>query len=1102
MAQKDRTRLARTSQDLPGPARTCQDASSWASTGPLAIASPTPRSEEDDVRTARKTWESRTSRSSRSRLSAGYKSRPSRDECAIFPSGMGPSGSPGSHCAFCGQALVGAENFCGHCGATQPAGERARVHVQVPHAPTSSPVSVGAQTLLQIPRPMPATQPAAAPVAPAGPAALAVSKQTMIGVASPFAAQLTGPAAPSAPASAPARQPAPSPAGLSPMNRTMLGVAIPGIAPTRPPDETVPAAPASSPAPQARQRRHAATLPLQVQYVPPPEPLRDLRAPAPPKVVRKKGGFPLAAVALAMGVVVLAGGVALALFWKGAPPITGRARTTPDGKDILHLACDAKSCKDGTVVTLAGTKTVLTGGEADLPLAAPLHVGDNTFDLMVDRPGMGRDETVRLIVPVAYRVSADVTTMGALHPSVTIRVEARAAATVTVDGKPLALDANGAGAYSIDETTATEGPADESRVLSVDVAYTIAGASPNGGAPDTGKVSARVAVSPLRVDAPGARAVVEDDKVLVAGRAAKGAKVTVEGAAVTVGPDGAFETLVPLPAIGDRTLENPWRHGHADAAFGACRGDARDVPRRRRENVRAAGAEAARLRCGAGGPCGQDRAAHCRRRAGARIASVRAPHARPRRRSPRMRPWAVPHAGHHRPRFGAREGRGAPRLRSGLARLSRTFRANDPRDRERLRDPGGKVTRRAAGAAAAVLAATAAGAVAGAQTMDVQRPRTLVVGTPGIGVRTERIDGSRSGQSATMLPSAAAAGGLRSEWAFALGESLEVPPVVDGRGTTFVVGGRGEAIAVGRDGTEIRRLSTGAIQPGPPALLSDDTLVFSDAAGEAIALREGALRWRVRFGRVDPTRAIPPSPLPLDDGGVVTATTHEMAALDADGHERSRVTLPEPVTSPLLESMGKVVAVTASGAVWTWMPGATEATRVGSFGGPVDDGAALADDHTLVAITSGRLHLSAVDSRARDDDDPRGLTRGPLSRTPCPARRHRVSRASGLRRRPRRRFRRVRLRDLPGPHRDPSATGFDRWRTAAARGRPAHPFDRGSGGYARVRDHRRLGRGSLPGGGRRSFRAYVPRPATRRPRRRASCHSPLASLWPPAGPGR
>jgi len=62
-------------------------------------------------------------------------------------------------------------------------------------------------------------------------------------------------------------------------------------------------------------------------------------------------------------------------------------------------------------------------------------------------------------------------------------------------------------------------------------------------------------VAPLRVDAPGPRIVLEEDKVLVAGRAAKGSTVTVDGANVTVGPDGAFETFVALPSPGDKTID-------------------------------------------------------------------------------------------------------------------------------------------------------------------------------------------------------------------------------------------------------------------------------------------------------------------------------------------------------------------------------------------------------------------------------------------------------------------------------------------------------------------------------------------------------------------
>jgi hypothetical protein len=246
--------------------------------------------------------------------------------------------------------------------------------------------------------------------------------------------------------------------------------------------------------------------------------------------------------------------------------------------------------------------------------------------------------------------------------------------------------------------------------------------------------------------------------------------------------------------------------------------------------------------------------------------------------------------------------------------------------------------------------------------MDVQRPRTLVVGTPAAGARTDRIDSARSGRSGTTLPLAGGSG-LRIEWKTKVDAVIDVPPVVDGRGTTYVVGTRGEVFAVARDGAERWRVDTRASLPSAPTLLSDDTLVFADGAGDAVAVREGSLRWRVHFGRNDGPRPTLPAPLALDDGGAVVATLHDLAALDAEGHERARTALPEPIAGPLLAAgaPGKVIAITASGAVWTWMPGAAEMTRVGSFGGPVDDAAALLDDHTLLAVAGGRQHLVTVD---------------------------------------------------------------------------------------------------------------------------------------------
>lgn len=256
--------------------------------------------------------------------------------------------------------------------------------------------------------------------------------------------------------------------------------------------------------------------------------------------------------------------------------------------------------------------------------------------------------------------------------------------------------------------------------------------------------------------------------------------------------------------------------------------------------------------------------------------------------------------------------------------------------------------------ALAVASAWLAAAGATAQTVDVERPRTLVVGTPP-GARAARVDGARTGLSASPLPT----GSLAVAWQTpALGLVIEAPPVVDANGTTYLVGTRGEVVAIGRDGSERWRVSTGAVQPGPPALLSDDTLVFADAMGEAVAVRGGAVRWRTRFGRGDVSH---PAPLPLGDGGVVVATAHDLAALDVEGHERARVTLPDLASGPLVAAPGRVLATGASGVVWAWAPGAVEPLRAGSFGGAVEGGAVLVDDHTLVAVTLEGAKLAALD---------------------------------------------------------------------------------------------------------------------------------------------
>jgi hypothetical protein len=356
---------------------------------------------------------------------------------------------------------------------------------------------------------------------------------------------------PPVPAGANAKPVAPAPSASTPYPKhtTILGVATPGIAPLRPGEVSEPA---SMAAPVAT-KRYPSGPPASPSdgIVPAPPPLTDLPAPSSALVVRRRG-VPIAAVALTAGALLLVGGIAIAWLWRAAPAMTAQARVSPEGDDVLHLHCDPRSCKNGTTVQLDTAQAKFMEGETDLALGRPLRVGENPLLLRVDRPGWGRDEVVRLTVPVAFRIRADVSPMSAPSPSIVIRVETVAGSDVTLDGKPLALDREGIGSYAIDETAATEGPADESRVLAVDVPYVV---TPKGAAAEKGSVSARVVVAPLRVDAPGAHAVVDRDRVLVAGRAAKGATVTIDAEPVAVGPEGAFETTVALPALGERILQ-------------------------------------------------------------------------------------------------------------------------------------------------------------------------------------------------------------------------------------------------------------------------------------------------------------------------------------------------------------------------------------------------------------------------------------------------------------------------------------------------------------------------------------------------------------------
>jgi hypothetical protein len=325
---------------------------------------------------------------------------------------------------------------------------------------------------------------------------------------------------------------------------TMMGVAVPGVAPTHGSGGFGSADPGPfAPGMPRTQPRRA------VEIAPMPPPLVDDEPDVGPAPHLERKGVPLGLVAGIAGVLLAIGGVVAFLLLR-SPPLIAQPRLDAQGHEELHLTCE--SCQDGTTAELFDLRATFKNKEADLPLASPLKVGNNPLTIVLDRPNLGRDESVKVIVPVAFRIRADLTDLTAARPAITVRIEALAGTDVKVDGKPVTLDAQGDGTYSVDIGTETEGPADELRMIDRVIPYVV---TPRAGEAQVGKLTVRVGIAPLHLDAPGLHAVVEGATFRLSGRMLRGGSVTANGAAVHVEADGTFAQPFDITAVGDLPVE-------------------------------------------------------------------------------------------------------------------------------------------------------------------------------------------------------------------------------------------------------------------------------------------------------------------------------------------------------------------------------------------------------------------------------------------------------------------------------------------------------------------------------------------------------------------
>lgn len=371
------------------------------------------------------------------------------------------------------------------------------------------------------------------------------------------------------PGLSPQQQPYPAPhppsaQALPPVMKTMMGVAIPGIAPTHEPPNNDRgraagtllgiAAPGIAPSNPGARHGHAPAAMSPQQPPPPvlpaPAPLQHEPLPQAPRAAVAKGIPAIAVVGIVAAVVLVAGGAAAFFALRSGPSLTAQPQLDETGKESLKIHCE--TCADGTTVTLGASTATVQAKNATLALPAPLKIGDNELALKVDRPASGRDETVKVHVPVAYRVKADLTTLSAQPPAVTVRVEAAPGAEVTVDGKPLALDGTGQAAYALDVTAEVDGPSDEQKTIDKKIPFTV---KAKKDAPvENGQLVVHAAVVPLHLDAPGVTLFTERSSVAVAGQTKPGGTLTVDGQGVAVDAQGRFGIRVELPADGVKTM--------------------------------------------------------------------------------------------------------------------------------------------------------------------------------------------------------------------------------------------------------------------------------------------------------------------------------------------------------------------------------------------------------------------------------------------------------------------------------------------------------------------------------------------------------------------
>ncbi len=453
-------------------------------------------------------------------------------------------------CGRCGTQNLDQQTVCTGCGMALPAAAQGLGGTMVmspPEPPKPEPAKpapnlrgtmIGlAPPVFAAPTPAPASATGSTPPPAGSQPPPAAGRQpparqfgsTMLGMAPP--STFPSPPPPPGPEAAVAPASAAGAPRLASAQKTVLGVARPGIAPLNPgqakPVPTPIAAPVGAPAP--------------VVWNPAPPPSARGEGPVSPRPAPRR--ISLTATLAIVGAAMLLVLAVVAFFMlRGHGSVTARASLDGKGNELLELSC--AECPDGTKAWIDTAPVAFQGGKAALSLQAPLKVGENPIVLVLERPGRSREE-IALSLPIEFRVRSSTDELVQDSPKVSVLASVLAGTKLEVDGKPVAADPGGVVRFDYEVASELTGPEASVKTLERVVPYKAVSAS---GASQSGQVVIRIGVTPLVVDAPGASIIVGDKQIVIAGRTAPGSVLKIGAQAISLDPEGRFvskQSLAP-----------------------------------------------------------------------------------------------------------------------------------------------------------------------------------------------------------------------------------------------------------------------------------------------------------------------------------------------------------------------------------------------------------------------------------------------------------------------------------------------------------------------------------------------------------------------------